>query len=82
MLTGILFILQTGLRWDRLPHEMGCGSGVSCWRRLRDWQDAGVWVQLHELLLVRLLAADQIDWSLSSSIPPQSARSALVINRT
>lgn len=63
VLTGILFILQTGLRWDLLPREMGCGSGMSCWRRLRDWQEARVWDQLHELLLARLRAADQIDWS-------------------
>ncbi|WP_321895456.1 IS5 family transposase [Paraburkholderia heleia] len=63
VLTGILFILQTGLRWDLLPREMGCGSGMSCWRRLRDWQAAGVWEQLHEVLLARLRAADQIDWS-------------------
>jgi transposase len=63
VLTGILFVLQTGLRWDLLPREMGCGSGMSCWRRLRDWQAAGVWVQLHEVLLARLRAADQIDWS-------------------
>ena len=63
MLTGILFILQTGLRWDLLPRETGCGSGMSCWRRLRDWQAAGVWDRLHQLLLARLRAADQIDWS-------------------
>ncbi|CAD6562532.1 hypothetical protein LMG28727_07772 [Paraburkholderia kirstenboschensis] len=63
VLTGILFVLQTGLRWDLLPREMGCGSGMSCWRRLRDWQAAGVWEQLHEVLLARLRAADQIDWS-------------------
>ena len=63
VLTGILFILQTGLRWDLLPREMGCGSGMSCWRRLRDWQAAGVWDRLHEVLLARLRAADQIDWS-------------------
>jgi len=63
VLTGILFVLQTGLRWDLLPREMGCGSGMSCWRRLRDWQEAGVWDELHELLLARLRAADQIDWS-------------------
>ncbi|MFL9935800.1 IS5 family transposase [Paraburkholderia sp. RL18-103-BIB-C] len=63
VLTGILFVLQTGLRWDLLPREMGCGSGMSCWRRLRDWQAAGIWVQLHEVLLARLRAADQIDWS-------------------
>lgn len=39
-LTGILFVLKTGLRWRDLPAEMGCGSGVTCWRRLRDWQPA------------------------------------------
>ena len=54
---------QTGLRWDLLPREMGCGSGMSCWRRLRDWQAAGVWDRLHEVLLANLRAADQIDWS-------------------
>jgi transposase len=53
VLTGILFVLQTGLRWDLLPQEMGCGSGMSCWRRLRDWQAAGVWDELHEVLLAR-----------------------------
>ncbi|WP_152979240.1 IS5 family transposase [Caballeronia cordobensis] len=63
LLTGNLFILQTGLRWDLLPREMGCGSGISCWRRLRDWQEAGVWDQLHQVLLAWLRAADQIDWS-------------------
>ncbi|WP_429548031.1 IS5 family transposase [Paraburkholderia youngii] len=63
MLTGILFILQTGLRWDLLPREMGCGSGMSCWRRLRDWQAAGVWDRLHEVLLAKLHESDRIDWS-------------------
>jgi transposase len=62
-LTGILFVLKTGLRWRDLPAEMGCGSGMSCWRRLRDWQEAGVWSQLHELLLAELRAAGQIDFS-------------------
>lgn len=62
-LTGILFVLKTGLRWRDLPAEMGCGSGVTCWRRLRDWQAAGVWDRLHELLLAKLRAADQIDFS-------------------
>ena len=37
-LTGIIFVLQTGIPWEYLPPEMGCGSGVTCWRRLRDWQ--------------------------------------------
>ncbi|WGS46066.1 IS5 family transposase [Burkholderia sp. JSH-S8] len=62
-LTGILFVLKTGLRWRDLPAEMGCGSGVTCWRRLRDWQAAGVWDRLHELLLAKLRAAGQIDFS-------------------
>lgn len=35
-LTGMLFVLKTGIRWRDLPAEMGCGSGVSCWGRLRD----------------------------------------------
>jgi transposase len=63
VLTGIMFILTTGSPWERLPVEMGCGSGMSCWRRLRDWQAAGVWRQLHRVLLERLQAADAIDWS-------------------
>lgn len=63
VLTGILFVLQSGIPWEMLPKEMGCGSGMSCWRRLRAWQEAGVWDRLHEVLLARLRAADRIDWS-------------------
>jgi transposase len=62
-LNGIVFVLRTGLRWRDLPAEMGCGSGVTCWRRLRDWQEAGVWDRLHEVLLAELRAAGQIDLS-------------------
>ena len=62
-LTGIVFVLKTGIQWEDLPREMGCGSGMTCWRRLREWQAAGVWQRLHERLLARLNAADQIDWS-------------------
>ena len=62
-LTGILFVLQSGIPWEMLPQEMGCGSGVTCWRRLRDWHQAGVWERLHQALLDRLGLADQIDWS-------------------
>lgn len=40
-LTGIVFVLRSGLPWEMLPAEMGCGSGMSCWRRLRDWHAAG-----------------------------------------
>jgi transposase len=62
-LTGILFVLQSGIPWELLPQELGCGSGVTCWRRLRDWHHAGVWERLHQVLLDRLGLADQIDWS-------------------
>ncbi|MBI0539783.1 IS5 family transposase, partial [Roseomonas sp. KE2513] len=63
VLTGILFVLTTGSPWERLPMKMGCGSGMSCWRRLRDWQVAGVWRRLHRVLLERLEAAGAVDWS-------------------
>ena len=63
VLTGILFVLKTGIQWEHLPQEMGCGSGMTCWRRLRDWQKAGVWSQVHQLLLTKLRQADQLDWS-------------------
>nr|WP_229204666.1 IS5 family transposase [Duganella sp. CF458] len=62
-LTGILFVLQSGIRWNQLPQEMGCGSGISCWRRLRDWQEAGVWEQLHLLLLTKLRMTERLDFS-------------------
>jgi transposase len=61
-LTGILFVLKTGIPWEYLPAEMGCGSGMTCWRRLRDWYQAGVWRQLHQVLLERLAESDRIDW--------------------
>src|SRR5438270_9718120 len=62
-LTGILFVLKTGIDWEDLPIEMGCGCGMTCWRRLHDWQQAGVWFQLHQTLLEQLDDAGKIDWS-------------------
>ena len=53
-LTGILFVLRSGIPWEMLPREMGCGSGMTCWRRLKEWHEAGVWPGLHELLLSKL----------------------------
>jgi transposase len=61
-MTGILFVLKTGIPWEDLPQEMGCGSGMTCWRRLRDWQQAGAWDHLHRVLLARLDKAGEIDW--------------------
>jgi transposase len=62
-LTGILFVLKTGIPWEDLPQEMGCGCGMSCWRRLHAWQVQGIWLQLLQVLLERLDEAGQIDWS-------------------
>ena len=63
VLTGILFVLRTGISWPDLPQEMGCGSGMTCWRRLRDWQEAGIWHRIHRMLLDELRKADRIDLS-------------------
>ena len=62
-LTGILFILKTGLPWNDLPREMGCGSGAACWVRLHEWHRLGVWEVLRAVLLAELRHADKIDWS-------------------
>ncbi len=51
---GILFVLHTGIPWEDLPKELGFGSGMTCWRRLRDWQANGVLERLHLALLKRL----------------------------
>jgi transposase len=63
VLSGIIFVLKTGIPWEALPREMGCGSGMTCWRRLRQWHHEGVWQKLHEVLLAKLHGADRIDWS-------------------
>jgi len=63
VLQGIVFVLYTGISWEDLPQELGFGSGMTCWRRLRDFQGAGVFDQVHEVLLAELHAAGQIDWS-------------------
>lgn len=54
MLFGILFVLHTGIQWEFLPQELGFRSGMTCWRRLEEWNRAGVWQQLHELLLAEV----------------------------
>jgi transposase len=69
-LAGIVFVLKTGIQWEDLPQELGCGSGMTFWRRLRDWQEAGVWGGLHRTLLDRLGEADRIDWSRASIDSP------------
>ncbi|MDQ0946163.1 transposase [Streptomyces phaeochromogenes] len=62
-LQGVLFVLYTGIQWEYLPQELGFGSGPTCWRRLAEWQQAGVWEELQRVLLDRLRAADRLDFS-------------------
>jgi transposase len=86
-LSGILFVLQTGIPWEDLPQELGFGSGMTCWRRLRDWQAAGMWDKLHRAMLRRLREHDQIDWGRASvdaaSAPsPRGARKPAPTQRT
>ena len=60
-LAGIVSVLKTGIAWNQLPTALvGC-SGVTCWRRLRNWTRAGVWPQLHQLLLAELRAGGALD---------------------
>jgi transposase len=63
VLVGILFVLKTGIPWEELPCELGCGSGMTCLNRLKEWHRAGVWRRLHQVLLSELRSADRIDWS-------------------
>ena len=86
-LTGILFVLKSGIPWEMLPQEMGCGSGMTCWRRLKERNEAGVWERLHHELLDRLGKADEIDWHRASldsaSVPaPGGAKRPARIRRT
>src|SRR5262249_6702937 len=62
-LTGILFVLRSGIPWQMLPRELGCGAGMTCRRRLRDWQLASIWNLIHFALLDWLARGGQIDWS-------------------
>jgi len=53
-LAGIVYVLKTGVSWREVPREVAGCSGVTCWRRLRDWSEAGVWAALHAVLLDEL----------------------------
>nr|WP_255371534.1 IS5 family transposase [Cupriavidus sp. YR651] len=61
VLTGIVFVLRSGIAWNLLPQEMGCGSGTAYWRWLVAWQEAGVWQRTHEILLAELRRRGQLD---------------------
>lgn len=62
VLTGIIFVLKTGIPWEYLPVEMGCGCGMTCWRHLKAWFEAGVWEKIHTMLLSRLRFLKKIDF--------------------
>ena len=79
-LNGILYVMQHGIPWEELPQELGFGSGMTCWRRLRHWQAFGVWDELHRVLLAELHRAGAIDRSRASPdaasvASPRGARS-------
>ena len=61
-LTGILFVLRTGMAWPELPKELACGCGITCLRRLREWQNLGAWSRISECLREQLEHAHRIDW--------------------
>ena len=63
-LTGIVFVLKTGAPWRFIPEELGCGSGVTCWRRFRDWTKAGVWPRMHQKLIAAMGRLGKLDASL------------------
>ncbi len=86
-LNGILFVLRTGTPWEHLPAELGYGSGMTCWRRLRQWQANGVWHRMHMVLLAELRGAGQLDLSRASldaaSVPsPRGARTRAPTRQT
>jgi transposase len=63
MFQGILFVLHREISWEHLPQELRFGSGMTCWRRLAEWTEAGVWPRLHEVLLAKLRRANTLDFS-------------------
>ena len=64
-LTGIVYVLRTGMPWRFVPVELGCGSGVTCWRRLQEWTQAGVWPRIHRKLVGVLGRRGRIDASMA-----------------
>lgn len=63
VLTGVLFVLKTGISWEELPEEMGCGCGMTCLRRLRQWRQCGAWLKIQDVLKLYLRDSWRYDWS-------------------
>jgi transposase len=84
ILTGILFVLRSGIPWQMLPRQMGCGSGTTCWRRLVRWQRTGVWQRLHETLLAELRRRGRLDqrWTVVDSASVRALRGGKKLDRT
>ena len=84
VVTGILYVLRSGVPWQMLPLEMGCGSGSTCWRRLVQWQRAGVWRRLHETLLAELRRRGRLDqrWTVIDSASVRAVRGGKKLDRT
>jgi transposase len=84
ILTGILFVLRSGIPWQMLPRQMGCGSGSTCWRRLVRWQRAGVWQRLRETLLAELRRRGRLDqrWTVIDSGSVRAVRGGKKLDRT
>ncbi len=75
VLTGVLFVLKTGIPWEDLPEEMGCGCGMTCLRRLRQWQESGAWERMEEVLKLYLRRPARYDWPRARDGYQQSIRS-------
>jgi transposase len=58
--------LSTGSGWAKLPRQPGYGSGWTCWRRLHECPDAGVYDRLHQAVLDRLGEQGRLDWTRAS----------------
>ena len=60
-LEGILWVLRSGARWQDVPREYG--SPTTCWRRLKEWEESGVWETLWRAILSVLEAEQKLDWA-------------------
>jgi transposase len=61
-LNGILFVLRESIRWQSLPLQLGWGSGSTCWRRITEWIQAGVWEKAQACLVVALGERGLLNW--------------------